>query len=136
MRDAPLFQPGEWTQIGIASAQDGHLVGDIGVLLADDGQHAEIGFTLSRTCQRRGVATRAVNGTIALTLELTAARRILAITDARNLPSIRLLERVGMRKCELRNAVWRGEACEELVFALSRVDRAQSLTDVPSRGPP
>jgi RimJ/RimL family protein N-acetyltransferase len=131
MRDAPLFRRGEWTQIGIASTPDGHLVGDIGVLLAGDGRQAEIGFALSRACQRRGIATRAVDGTIALILELTAARRILAITDARNVPSVRLLERVGMCMRELRNTVWRGEACEELVFVLSREDRGRPPTDAP-----
>jgi aminoglycoside 6'-N-acetyltransferase len=136
MRDAPLFRLGDWTQIGIASAQDGHLVGDIGVLLADDGQDAEIGFTLSRPWQRRGVATRAVRAAIALISELTAARRILAISDARNLPCIRLLERVGMHRRESRNTVWRGEACEELLFDIARENGGPFLTEVTFGGPP
>jgi RimJ/RimL family protein N-acetyltransferase len=135
MRDAALLLPGEWTQIGIANAQDGRLVGDIGILLADDGRSAEIGFTLGRPWQRRGMATRAVSGVIALVLELTAADRILAITDTRNLPSVRLLERIGMRVSELRNVVWRGEPCEELVFALSRDDRDRFVAKATPGGP-
>lgn len=136
MRDATLFRPGAWTQIGIAGARDGQLVGDIGVILAHDGRHAEIGFTLGRPWQRRGLATRAVSGAIALVWEQTAARRILAITDARNLPSIRLLERLGMHRCEVRSAVFRGESCEEFVFALAREDRDGFLPEVTLGGPP
>jgi RimJ/RimL family protein N-acetyltransferase len=45
---------------------------------------------------------------------------VLGITDARNLASIALLERVGMRALEARHAIFRGEACVEVVYALPR----------------
>jgi RimJ/RimL family protein N-acetyltransferase len=54
------------------------------------------GFTLSRKSQGRGLATEAVRGAIYLIFERTPALRVHAVTDARNLPCIRLLERIGM----------------------------------------
>jgi aminoglycoside 6'-N-acetyltransferase len=82
----------------------------------------EIGFTLSRRYQGQGLATVAVRAAIALALELTAADRVLGITDARNHASIRLLERVGLRRAETKATVFRGEPCVEHVYPLSRGD--------------
>ncbi len=96
------------------------LIGDIGLLLTHDGKHVEIGFTLRRQSQGQGVATVAVREAINLVFELTAAEQILGITDARNLSSIRLLQRVGMRKIKSANAVFRGEPCIEHTYAVSR----------------
>ena len=109
-----------WSQIGIAKSDDDSLIGDIGLLLAHDGTYAEIGFTLRRQSQGQGIATIVVREAINLVFELTEAERIVGITDARNLSSIRLLERVGMRKIESANAVFRGEPCVEYTYALSR----------------
>lgn len=46
----------------------------------------------------------------------TAIVHIAGITDARNGPSIRLLERVGFRLSHQRSSLFRGEQCTELVF--------------------
>lgn len=120
MNTVPLFRPGEWAQIGIAAPEDPALLGDIGLYLAADSHRAEIGFTLSRPAQGRGLATAAVREAIGLVLACTAVERVLAITDARNHASIRLLERIGIQRQEAREAVFRGEACVECVYALRR----------------
>lgn len=120
MNRIALLQRGEWTQIAIASPVTDALLGDIGIFIADHGRHAEIGFTLARAAQGAGVATAAVRAAIELVFEHTPAAHVLGITDARNAGSIRLLERVGMRQVEARNAVFRGEACTELVFSRVR----------------
>lgn len=120
MSTAALFQLGVWSQIGIAKSGDDTLIGDIGLLLAQDGTYAEIGFTLRRQSQGQGIATVAVREAINLVFELTEAERIVGITDARNLSSIRLLERVGMGKIESAGVVFRGEPCVEYTYALSR----------------
>jgi [ribosomal protein S5]-alanine N-acetyltransferase len=121
MSTAPLLRPGTWSQIGIATSDSQTLVGDIGLFLASDGQHAEIGFTLRRESQGLGLATTAVREAIHLVFEHTTTEQVLGITDARNLPSIRVLERVGMRKTESRSVLFRGEACIEYIYAVSRV---------------
>ena len=120
MSGAAIFQPGEWFQLGIAEPGGMVLIGDIGLLLAEDATHVEIGFTVRREAQGRGIATAAVREAIGLVFEHTKVERVLGITDARNLPSIRLLERVGMRKTESRSAMFRGEPCIEHVYAVSR----------------
>jgi RimJ/RimL family protein N-acetyltransferase len=52
--------------------------------------------------------------------EHTAVQRVIAITDARNAPSIRLLERLGMTLMQSRAAVFRGEACIEHHYGMAR----------------
>lgn len=117
---APLFRPGKWCQIGIADRAGDGLIGDIGLCLSDDARHAEIGFTLRPESQGSGLATTAVRDAVALIFKQTDVDRVLAITDARNTPSISLLKRIGMRRRESRDAVFRGEPCVEHVYAMTR----------------
>ena len=120
MNAIDLLQPGEWCQVGIARPDDDRLVGDIGLFLAADGSYAEIGFSLGRDAQGRGLATAAVREAITLVFELTPAERVIGITDARNEPSIRLLERTGMHRVATTEAMFRGEPCLEHTYALAR----------------
>ena len=132
MNRAELLQPGIWCQIGIAEAGTLELIGDIGLILAADGSQAEVGFTLGRPSQGRGLATAAVREAIALVFEQTSAGKVVASADERNSASVRLLERVGMRRVEARAARSRGEAYTELVYALARHgDRARHGTQGP-----
>jgi aminoglycoside 6'-N-acetyltransferase len=124
---APLFQPGEWMQIGIAEPGSLALLGDIGLFLSADATEAEIGFTLARPAQGRGLASAAVRAALQLVFEATAVRRVLGTTDARNHASIRLLERVGMRRIEVREVEFRGERCVEWIHALERDAKSDAL---------
>lgn len=117
---APLLQPGSWCQIGIADPDSLALIGDIGLILAADSSQADIGFTLRRQSQGRGLATAAVKEAIALVFEGTSAVRVVGIADTRNLASIRLLERVGMHHVATRSARSRGKPCTELVYNAHR----------------
>ena len=121
MQGAALFYPGEWLQLGVSERDSNLLIGDIGVLLAADKVHAEIGFSLSASAQGRGLATDAVRTAISLIFDCTEAQQIIAITDARNLPSIELLERLGMRRSASAEAIFRGERCVEYTYAIDRV---------------
>jgi RimJ/RimL family protein N-acetyltransferase len=120
MSAATLLQPGMWSQIGIAEPDGLALIGDIGLFLACDGHEAEIGFTLRRQSQGRGIGAAAVREAINLVFEETDADRVVGITDARNLQSIRLLQRVGMHMIESRDAHFRGQPCVEHVYAILR----------------
>lgn len=122
MEAQPLFPPGEWIQLGIAESSTDTLIGDIGLHLSDDGQSGEIGFTLAPSAQGRGIATAAVREALRLFFTITQAAEILGITDARNTPSIRLLERLGFILRETRDAIFRGEPCVEHIFSLPRPD--------------
>ena len=130
MRLEPFGVVGEWLQIGIADRATGGLIGDIGICVqAPDGLAAEIGFTLSPMWQGQGLAMEAVEAAISLLFEKTPISHILAITDARNTSSIRLLERLGMQRTETINTIFRGEPCIEHTY---RLDRTAPTTETPS----
>jgi len=116
MNGAVLLPPGAWCQIGIADADGLALIGDIGLRVAADGRQAEIGFSLRRESQGCGLATAAVRAATRMVFEHTTAERVVGITDARNAASIRLLERVGMRRVETAETVFRGEPCVEFTY--------------------
>ncbi|WP_205854977.1 GNAT family N-acetyltransferase, partial [Piscinibacter defluvii] len=122
VHSAPLFAPGHWVQLGIAEPESDALVGDIGLYLSEDGTSGEVGFTLQPGSQGRGVATLAVLEALQLFFSVTSVTGVLGITDDRNLPSIKLLERVGFEFIESRQVVFRGEPCTERVYALPRND--------------
>ena len=121
MKDAPLFTPGEWVQLGIADSKTGLLIGDIGLCLSQDGFSGTVGFTLSPSAQGRGIATAAVRHALKLFFDVTPTlRQVQGVTDSRNAASIRLLERIGFRRHETRSAVFRGEECVEEAYLLQR----------------
>lgn len=122
MESTPLFQPGKWMQIGIADPETDLLIGDIGLFLAVDGMSAEIGFTLCAHAQGRGLGTEAVNLAVRFLFQNTAISNIEGITDSRNISSIKLLERIGMRKMATYSAFFNHEPCIEHAYTISRSD--------------
>jgi RimJ/RimL family protein N-acetyltransferase len=91
--------PGTWFQVAIELAETGALIGDCGLhTLADGTRQAEIGVTVARNHQGKGYATEAVARLLAYAFGSLEKHRVIAVTDARNLPAARVLERVGMRR--------------------------------------
>ena len=125
MANAAMGVAGEWFQMAIADRLTDALVGDIGVCVgAVDPATAEIDFTIAPAAQARGLGTEAVSAALALLFETGTIDRVAGITDIRNTPSIRLLERVGMRLLRKRDAVCKGETCREHVYEIARPDSA------------
>ncbi len=120
MAVAELFKRGAWTQLAIESADDGSLVGDLGVFVAENGEHAEVGVTVSPEAQGRGHGTAAVREAIRLLFGQTAVARVVGVVDVRNHASVRLLERVGMCRVETRETIFKAEPCTEWVYATHR----------------
>ena len=111
---------GDWVQLAVADAENDRLLGDVGIHVDADGHAAEIGFTLCRQAQGRGHAVRAVRSALALIFASTAVERVRAVTDARNAPSMRLLERTGFAREAERQAFFKGERCTEFVYVCRR----------------
>jgi RimJ/RimL family protein N-acetyltransferase len=130
------WRPGAWCQFAIAGREDDRLLGDIGVRFPDDvADPLEIGFSLGPPSQGRGLAAESVRATLLALLAARVARGAVAVTDTRNAPSIRLLERLGFRLDHTEAAVARGEACEEHHFVLDA--SAAPVASGPARpGPP
>ena len=117
-----LFRPGHWCQLGIADRSSNRLLGDIGICVAVSQDEAEIGFSLARHAQGRGLASEAVREAIRLVFQQCDVERVIGITDARNIPSILLMERIGMHKFNEHETVFRDELCTEYFFTISRED--------------
>ena len=91
----------------------------IGLFVAAPRGEAEFGITLARAAQGRGLAEEAALTLIAGLREHTDLRRLIAITDTRNVASARLLRRLGMTLEAETVAEFRGEPCREWLFALA-----------------
>ncbi|HKQ20034.1 MAG TPA: GNAT family N-acetyltransferase [Candidatus Eisenbacteria bacterium] len=123
MAAAPMFVLGEWFQVAIADAKSDRLIGDIGICVRTDTggvRFAEIGFTLAREAQGKGLATEAVRETLAMLFGHADVDHVIGITDTRNAASIQLLKRVGMTLRETVDATFRGKPCQEHVFEARR----------------
>jgi aminoglycoside 6'-N-acetyltransferase len=92
-------QPGEWLQLAIVDRTAGTMYGDCAVrVLADQPATAEIGVTLARTSQGKGIATEALTAVLAELFEQHAIHRVFAETDDRNVAVGHLFERLGFRR--------------------------------------
>ncbi len=119
MAAAPCPTLGGWVQIAIAEAESDALLGDIGLYVSASGEGAELGITLARAAQGRGLAEEAARALIAGLRSDTAVHRLIGITDVRNAPSARLLERLGMTLEAEEDAMFRGEPCREWRYGLA-----------------
>ena len=97
-RGLAFAQPGEWTQLAIADRADETLLGDCAAhVSATQPATAEIGITLARASQGRGVAAEALHALIAALFADHGMHRVYAEADDRNESVHRLLERLGLR---------------------------------------
>lgn len=120
MAQINLLIPGEWCQLGIVLRDEQRLIGDIGICVSPDQDEAEVGFSLASAYQGLGLAQVALQLVIQWIFQQTRAQRIKAVTDARNLSCIKLLERLGMQKTETQETMYKGEACVEFTYLLRR----------------
>lgn len=91
----PLFQPGQWAQIGVADAASDKLIGDMGVHLSTDQTEVELGITLAPHAHGQGHGLRATHLACAHIFDQTKAAQIKVWADARNAASRALAERAG-----------------------------------------
>ena len=120
MQDVRGPVPDGWIQLGFATLPGDRLAGDLGLHLDADGTTATIGYSCAREFQRQGLATEAVRLLVRAVFDHTACTRVLAMTDARNLPSERLLIGLGFVLAGSGEATFHGEPCTELTYVLSR----------------
>ena len=130
MAAAKFGVPGEWFQIAVADRPTDALVGDIGIVFDGNRSNAvEIGFSMAPSAQGRGIGTEAVRCALALLFESGRVDVVEGITDARNAPSIQLLERVGMRLVRTQQALFKGETCTERVYSITLTQWRNAAAD-------
>jgi RimJ/RimL family protein N-acetyltransferase len=121
MQSAQPGVPGDWFQFAIESKETQDLIGDCALRVDEhEPYRAEIGFTLAREYQGRGFAWEAVSRLLDYAFGPLGLHRVVAIADCRNVPSVALLERVGMRREGrfLENVWFKGGWADEYLYAV------------------
>jgi aminoglycoside 6'-N-acetyltransferase len=113
-----------WFQYAVERNDQPGLLGDVGVRRSDEGRQAELGFTFAPEHQGHGYAREAVTRVIEFLLVEEGLHRLMADADARNVRSVRLLERVGFRReGHLVASTWaKGEWTDDLLFGLLAIE--------------
>jgi RimJ/RimL family protein N-acetyltransferase len=92
-------QPGTWLQLAVVDRGTGLVHGDCAVHgAADQPATAEVGVTLARGSQGRGIATEALTAVLDELFAAHGMHRVVAQVDDRNVPVQRLLDRLGFRR--------------------------------------
>jgi RimJ/RimL family protein N-acetyltransferase len=93
-------EPGGWVQLSVEE-HGGRLVGDVGLsAVAGEPGTVKVGYTIAPEFQGRGYGTEAVGALVDYAFDVLGAETVQAYADADNLPSIRVMEKVGMRFVE------------------------------------
>ncbi len=134
MRQQHPDTPGEWFQFAVALASTGELIGDCGSKTATvDPSQAEIGYTIAPAHQGRGYGTDTVCMLLRYLFDRRDKHRVTASCDPRNTASIKLLERVGMRReGQLRESLWLdGEWADDVLYAMLDFEWAALTSPAP-----
>ena len=121
MEIVPAGAPGTWYQLAVERQCQPGLIGDCAFeVLAVDKRQAQIGFTFAPAYQKQGYATEAVKGLLDYMFGELHLHRVIATCDVENQASVRLLERLGMRReAELAENIWfKGAWGSEYLYAL------------------
>lgn len=117
--------PGTWIQMVVIHKDKGELVGDIGIHFhATDPMQAEIGCTFDYLYHGQGYATESLREIMNVLFFELGKDRLTASVDPQNLPSIKLMERLGFReKVHLKESYYiHGLWQDELIFDLLKKD--------------
>lgn len=117
--------PGSWYQIAIALRSSGELIGDFGFhVLGTEPRQAEIGISLAPQYQFHGYATEALSALLNYLFVGLSKHRAFGSVDPRNLRSIKLMQRVGMRmEAHFVKSLWfKGEWVDDMIFAVLASD--------------
>ncbi|WP_061963166.1 GNAT family N-acetyltransferase [Demequina aurantiaca] len=102
--------PGEWFLLAVERTKDGRIVGDVGIRLSEDSHTAEIGYTLHPWARGHYFSTEATGAVCDYVVNVLGVHRIEATTDPGNLPSVRVLDRLGfIHEGTKRESYWVGD---------------------------
>lgn len=115
-------EPGRWFNFALELKATGALAGHVALKVSEDARQAEIGFTLARRYQRRGLAAEAAARVLDYAFGELGLHRVSAITDCENAASVALLGRLGMRREGhfVENVWFKGAWGSEYAYALLR----------------
>jgi RimJ/RimL family protein N-acetyltransferase len=124
IRTLPAVDPvacAGWYQVGVFLRTGGKLIGDCGFRpLAASPEQVEVGITLAPEYQGQGYAAEALRALLNFLFATLDKHRVFGSVDPRNLSSIKLLERIGMRKeAHFVKSLWfRNDWVDDMIFAM------------------
>jgi RimJ/RimL family protein N-acetyltransferase len=89
---------------GLVERGSGSLIGDVGFGIFEPTGDIELGYTLARRYWGHGYATEAASACLAAGLAQLSTERIIAVVDEGNESSLRVADRIGMRRVDRINA--------------------------------
>jgi RimJ/RimL family protein N-acetyltransferase len=116
-----LEQEGDGLVLAIVWREVGKVVGQVSLeWLSEEHRQGEIGFIVNPDHQGRGLATEAAEVVLRLGFDGLGLHRIMGRCDARNVASIGLMARLGMRQEAhfVHNELFKGEWGDELIYAM------------------
>jgi RimJ/RimL family protein N-acetyltransferase len=116
-----LEAEGQVLALAVVWREVGTVVGEVSLQwLSRVHRQGEVGFVFHPGYQGRGLATEAAEAMLRLGFEGLGLHRVIGRCDARNLPSARLMERLGMRQeAHFVHGEWfKGRWGDELVYAM------------------
>ena len=112
---------GSWINFGVEVQDVGVLIGELGLgNVSVAHAHYEIGYVFDTAYCGNYYATEGAELVVEMAFSVLGAHRVSGRLDARNVPSSRVLERLGMRReaLHVQNEFVKGEWTDELVFAV------------------
>jgi [ribosomal protein S5]-alanine N-acetyltransferase len=103
---------------GVVERASGDLIGDAGLYRTPMGE-VELGYTLGKAWWGRGYATEAAGGWLEAAFGPLRLPEVIALAEPANVASLRVLEKVGMRRVGERSAFGR----PHVVFRVSAPSR-------------
>jgi len=113
----------------------GRMIGEFMLRLTSaQGLQGEVGWSIHPDFQGRGLATEGAREMLRLGFDELGLHRIVAEADPRNLPSLRVIDRLGMRREAhlVEHLFVKGEWIDEVIGAMLEAEWHASTTDEPS----
>jgi RimJ/RimL family protein N-acetyltransferase len=116
-----LPNEGGWINFGVEVKGEGVLIGELAMgFISAAHAHYEVGYVFDPAYTGQGYATEGTAMIVELAISGLGAHRVSGRLDARNDPSARVLEKLGMRREAhfIQNEYVKGEWTDELVYAI------------------
>jgi ribosomal-protein-alanine N-acetyltransferase len=98
---------GHWSDHGfgllaVVERASGRVIGEAGLQVLEAGPDVELGYTLSRAAWGRGYATEAARAVLRWAFAGLGLERVVAVADPAHAASLRVLDKLGMRRVGMR----------------------------------
>lgn len=116
----------KWLSLGVELKENKKIIGEIGFRYLDKKNLVgEFGYRFNRKYHGKGYATEASEALVNKIFQEMKIHKLIAICDAENIPSYKIMEKLGMiKEAHYKEHSWRrGKWCDEYVYSLINPDK-------------